>query len=99
MRLFRADDGVRLHQTIAKREQKSGGGGEKREGPALVDPQGVDDGPVEVVQPEGEQEQDFVVVSNCAKMMNSCRAHQEAGHLHVEPAELGRQGELSGKKE
>ena len=36
-----------LHQTIAQSEEESGGGGEKGEGPALVDPQGVDDGPVE----------------------------------------------------
>ena len=65
----------------------------------MVDPQGVDDGPVEVVQTEGDQEQDFVIVSDCAKMMNSCRAHKEAGNLHIEPAELGRQSKLSRMKD
>ena len=46
-----------------------------------------------------DKKQNFVIVSDCDKMKNSCRAHKEAGNLHIEPAELGRQSKLSRRKD
>ena len=37
-----------------------------------VDPERVDDGPVEVVEAEGEQDQDSVMVSEDVKMVDGC---------------------------